>query len=367
LLGTGLDRDLAGPYAAAVAEINAAQRPVLAIDVPSGLDADTGQPHGSAVRAAVTISFVGLKTGLFLGLAADFCGDIEFSDLGLEAGVFAAHTPVLKRVTERELRAALPQRRRTAHKGSHGRLLVMGGGPGMGGAIRLAAEAALRTGAGLVYVVTHPENVQTVMGGRPEIICRGLSAAQFDEFEQGVDAVVLGPGLGQSDWAARAWRHFAAMDAPMILDADGLNWLARRPIERNRWLLTPHPGEAARLLGSSTADVEADRRGAAEELAGRHRACVVLKGANSLVAIPGPQTETFVCTAGNPGMATAGMGDVLSGVLGGLLAQTSDIQLTAKAGVLLHARAGDAAAANGGERGLIASDLMPYLRAGANL
>lgn len=366
LLGTGLDRALGGRYAELVAEINGARLPVLALDIPTGLHADTGLALGDAVRATVTLTFVGQKSGNFLGVGPDFCGHIEFCDLGVPAAAYAPLVPVLQRLEPGEIAAALPRRRRSAHKGSHGRLLLVGGGPGMGGAIRLAAEAALRTGAGLVYVATHPSNVQTVMSGRPEIICRGLEIGALAAFAETADAVVLGPGLGRGDWSRAVWAHFIDTDRPLVLDADGLNLLAEMPRERGQWLLTPHPGEAARLLGASVPEIEADRLGAAKRIAAERNAAVVLKGANSLVAMPGASPAVFVCTDGNPGMATAGMGDVLSGVLGGLLVQSRRIEQSARAGVLLHALAGDAAAQQGGERGLIASDLMPHLRRCAN-
>ncbi|HEY7671496.1 MAG TPA: NAD(P)H-hydrate dehydratase [Gammaproteobacteria bacterium] len=368
LLGTGLDRDLDPVYAAAVAYINASPAPVLALDIPSGLDADTGLVRGAAVQADVTITFVGLKQGLFLGSAPDFCGTLEFADLGIPIQTAVGIKPVLRRLTAGDLATALPPRPRTAHKGANGRLLLIGGGPGMGGAIRLAAEGALRVGAGLVYVGTHPQNVATVMAGRPEIMCRGVERpSDLDAFLAASDALVLGPGLGQTDWAEALWEALVRAEMPLVLDADGLNWLAKRPKERKHWVLTPHPGEAARLLGQLPAMVEQDRLGSATQIARRYNAITVLKGARSLVAEPVDADEILVsvCGYGNPGMATAGVGDVLAGVIGGLLAQLRDPGRAARTGVLLHSLAGDAAAAEG-ERGLVASDLLPHVRRLAN-
>jgi len=265
------------------------------------------------------------------------------------------------------LAALLPRRRRGAHKGEHGRLLLVGGGPGMGGAIRLAAEAALRAGAGLVHVLTHPDHVAAVIAGRPEIICGGV--VDPDELvvpTRAADAIVLGPGLGQSAWARPLWQAVLASGKPLIVDADGLNWLAQEARARGDWVLTPHPGEAARLLESRAADVEADRLGAVRAIAARYGAVTVLKGARTLVASHDPDAPVAVCDAGNPGMATAGMGDVLSGVIGALLVQTRELAASARAGVLIHALAGDSAAAREGERGLIASDLLPHIRRGSN-
>ena len=345
--------------------LNAANLPILALDVPTGLHADTGLPLGSAVRATVTITFVGLKQGLFLGLAADYCGELEFADLGVPPEVGLALTPPLQRLTAAELRAALPPRARTAHKGAHGRLLVVGGGPGMSGAIRLAAEAALRTGAGLVYVATHPQSIATVMSGRPELMCHAVSvAADLDALLPLADAVVVGPGLGRSDWSNGLWRKSLETNLPLIVDADALNLLAETPRPRGRWILTPHPGEAGRLLGKAADDVQLDRLGSVHELASRYEGVAILKGAGTLIAQAGAEGAS-VCDRGNPGMATAGMGDVLSGVVGALVVQGSDLASAACAGVLLHAAAGDAAAADG-ERGMLASDLLAQLRRCAN-
>lgn len=363
LLGTGAARTLDGDFAAAVAAIGSARKPTLALDLPSGLHADTGLPLGAAVRADVTVTFVGLKQGLFLGKASDHVGRLEFAGLGIPEDAAAGMTPALERLTGADLDRALPRRARSAHKGTSGTLLIVAGGPGMPGAARLAAEAALRTGAGLVHVATHAASLPAVLAGRAEVIGHAVDVpADLDTLLETADGAVLGPGLGKSDWARALWRRVLNSDLPLIVDADGLNLLAEHPEARGRWVLTPHPAEAARLLETSTADVQRDRRGAVLELARRFNAVAVLKGACSLVADAG---AVAVCDRGNPGMATAGMGDVLSGVLGALCVQTRDLAATARAGVLLHALAGDAAAA-AGERGTIASDLMLHLRQWAN-
>jgi hydroxyethylthiazole kinase-like uncharacterized protein yjeF len=368
LLGTGLTRSVGGEFGAAVEAMNAAGAPVLALDVPSGLDADTGWPQPVAVRAAATVTFLALKPGLFLGAAPDHCGELELASLELPADFGAAVVPAaMRRLTFEDLKRVLPRRARSAHKGSSGRLLLVGGGPGMPGAIRLAAEAALRVGAGLVYVATHRDSVAGIVGGRPEIICHSVaSGPELDHLLRAVDGVVVGPGLGQSAWAYGLWRHVLKSEVPLVLDADGLNLLAREPLVRDTWMLTPHPGEAARLLaGASVESVQRDRAAAARGIAARYRALTVLKGANTLVATPLAGEPLAVCDRGNPGMATGGTGDVLAGTLGGLLVQTGNLEQAARAGVLLHALAGDDAA-KGGERGTIAGDLLPHLRAWAN-
>ncbi|HEY5624836.1 MAG TPA: NAD(P)H-hydrate dehydratase, partial [Gammaproteobacteria bacterium] len=241
----------------------------------------------------------------------------------------------------------------------------VGGGPGMPGAVRLAAEAALRSGAGLVRVATHADSATQVVAGRPEIMCLPVAGArELDDLLENADGVVLGPGLGQSDWGRRLAARVLQSDLPLVVDADGLNLLAEAPQARGRWILTPHPGEAARLGQCTVAEIQAGRLAAAKGLAAQYDGVVVLKGAGTLVAEPGDRIPA-VCDRGNPGMGTAGMGDVLSGVIGALLVQTGDASLSARAGVLLHAMAGDAAVTDG-ERGLLARDLMPHLRRLAN-
>jgi len=366
LLGTGLSRPVTGAFLTAIEAVNASAKPVLALDVPSGLDTDTGWPSAVAVRAAATVTFLGLKQGLFLGAAVDHCGDLEFADLGLPLELAAPFPPALERLTVDDLKRALPRRARSAHKGSCGRLLLVGGGPGMAGAIRLAAEAALRAGAGLVYVATHADSVTSVLAGRPEIICKSaMSARDLEEFIELADAAVLGPGLGRSAWADGLWSRLVAADLPLVVDADGLNRLAAARVERGRWLLTPHPGEAGRLLETTTDAVQRDRRAAVRALAKKYGAHAVLKGPNTLIATPNEREPLAVCDRGNPGMATGGTGDVLAGALGAVLVQTRDLALAARAGVLLHALAGDTAAVDG-ERGMVAGDLLPHLRAWAN-
>jgi len=366
VLGIGMDRPVAGTFLAAIETMNAAGRPILALDVPSGLDADTGAPRDVAVRAAVTLTFIGLKPGLFLGSAVDYVGTLVLAGLGVPAALAGGVRPQLVRLTPAELKAVLPPRARSAHKGSNGRLLLVGGGPGMAGAIRLAAEAALRVGAGLVYVATHADNLTAVLNGRPEIICHAVTrASDLDALLALADAAVLGPGLGQAPWARALYERLLATELPLVVDADALNLLAATPIARGNWVLTPHPGEAARLLSTPTATLQQDRAGSVRALARRYAAVAVLKGANTLIATPEADDPPRICDRGNPGMASGGMGDVLAGVIGSLLVQTHQMTASVRAGVLLHALAGDMAARDG-ERGTLASDLFPHLRRWAN-
>lgn len=251
-------------------------------------------------------------------------------------------------------------RARDAQKGDFGHVLVIGGDYGMGGAVRMAAEAALRVGAGLVSAATHPEQAAIVSSARPEIMCHGIEkAAALSPLLEKCSVVVLGPGLGKSKWSRALFEMVLEYDLPTVLDADALNLLSEAPQMKHHWILTPHPGEAARLLQQDLKTVQMDRIESANALVNRFGGVVVLKGAGTIVQQE--NTLPVICSLGNPGMATAGMGDVLSGVIGGLLAQHFSLLQAAKIGVLLHALAGDEAAKIHGERGLIATDLMVHL------
>lgn len=362
LLGTGLDRVVSGTCAEWITVINAAGKPVFAIDLPSGLHADTGAVMGVAVRAARTLTFVGLKSGLYLGAGPDHAGAVAFSGLGVPPSAATAE-PVLRRIGAQQVMAALPARRRAAHKNDHGRVLIIGGGPAMPGAVRLAAEAALRAGAGLVEAATWPGHANAIVAGRAEIICHGIeSPAELRPLAAVADVVAVGPGLGQSEWSRGMLEAVLACGKPLVVDADALNLLAKSPWRNANWVLTPHPGEAARLLGSTPAEVQAERCAAVRAVAERYGGVVVLKGAATLVQGHG---SPWVCDRGNPGMATAGMGDVLTGVIAGIAAQAGDLEAAALAGVRIHAEAGDRAA-EAGQRGLLASDVIEQLRACVN-
>jgi NAD(P)H-hydrate epimerase len=261
------------------------------------------------------------------------------------------------------VRAVLPPRPRSAHKGRHGHVLVIGGGPGMGGAARLAGEAALRVGAGLVSVVAHPRS-STALVGRPELMCTMVEQpGELTPLLARASVVAIGPGLGQDRWGRALLQAAFSSGLPAVVDADALNLLAQQAQRRDDWVLTPHPGEAARLLGSESAVVQADRLGAARELQRRYGGTVVLKGAATIVQSAGAMPA--ICDRGNPGMAVAGMGDVLTGVVAGIAAQCQDLALAAEAGVFVHAEAGDRAARSG-ERGLLAGDVLGELRGCVN-
>ena len=361
LLGTGLDRTVAGVFADAVEAINQCGRPVIALDIPSGLNADTGCVMGVAVSADLTITFVGLKVGLLTGRGPALTGTLVFDGLGAPADIFDIEKPSARRLTDSLVQECLPRRPRDAHKGLSGHVLIIGGGPGMAGAARLAGESALRAGAGLVSVATLEEHVTAIIGDRPELMARGVSdESDLQPLIDRADVIAIGPGLAQTEWSQRMLSIALASDLPLVADADALNLLSRQPCVREDWVLTPHPGEAARLLGTSTQVIQSDRLAAAKQLSKRFGALIVLKGAGSIVRETGG--ASWICNHGNPGMAVAGMGDVLTGVIAGIAAQCRDLAAATRCGVLIHARAGDDAVAVAGERGLLASDLFPHIR-----
>ncbi|UCC15424.1 MAG: NAD(P)H-hydrate dehydratase [Gammaproteobacteria bacterium] len=364
LLGTGIDREVSGRFAEAVNAINAAECPVCAVDVPSGLSADTGQVLGVAVKADMTASFVGMKAGLLTGSGPACCGTVLYDSLGAPDDVFEGMPVKARRITGAELPTLLPHRPGDAHKGLYGHVLIIGGGPGMPGAARMAGEAALRAGAGLVSIATRPEHIAAIVAGRPELMCKGVeTAADLAPMLERATIVALGPGLGQSHWSRSLHEMAMASDLPLVVDADGLNLLAEAPAARGNWILTPHPGEASRLLRQDTASIQSDRFSAVTGLAERYLAVAVLKGAGSLVAAPGEGIA--LCDAGNPGMAVAGMGDVLTGLIAGIAAQIDDLYAAARLAVLVHGLAGDDASA-AGERGMLASDLFTAVRSRIN-
>jgi ADP-dependent NAD(P)H-hydrate dehydratase / NAD(P)H-hydrate epimerase len=368
LLGTGLARAVEGRYRQLIEAINrrhAAGARVLAVDIPSGLDADCGRVLGAAVEADVTVSFIGLKLGLLTGAGPQHAGRLVFAGLEVPAAVYEGVAPAARRITDEDRRAALPPRARDAHKGRFGHVLLVGGDTGMSGAIHLAGEACLRSGAGLVSIATRAAHAALITQARPELMCHGIE--QLSELEPllaRASVVAIRPRLGQSEWGRAVWERLRNCVQPLVVDADALNLLAQKPGRREDWILTPHPGEAARLLGIENAAVQADRPAAVQALAERYDGVAVLKGAGTLVQAAGD--GLYVCDAGNPGMAVGGMGDLLCGVIAGLRAQGLEAAAAARIGVLLHARAGDSAAAQGGERGLLPSDLLPSIRALAN-
>lgn len=357
LLGTGFRGAPEGAFAQAIEAMNASGAPILALDVPSGLDADTGAAPGPAIVAAATATFVGVKRGLLTGAAAAHVGLLHFDGLGIPDAVRAGTVVNARRLGA--VRPSLPPLAADAHKGRRGRVLVIGGGPGMAGAVVLAGATALRAGAGVVTVATRPEHVAAVVAARPELLCHGIERPeQLRQLQAQADVVLVGPGIGRDAWALALFG--TALDArlPLVVDADALALLAQEPERRDAWVLTPHPGEAGRLLGRSAAAVQRDRFAAQAELCSRYGGTVVLKGAGTLVGAA--DDDLAVCEAGGPWLATAGTGDVLAGIVAAFMAQGLIVPEAARLGVWIHAVAGDEAAAAGG-RGVIAGDVIDAL------
>ena len=369
LLGIGLTRDVEAAFGEAIARINTSGAPVLAIDVPSGLDGDSGRARGSAVHATRTLTFIAHKPGLHTLDGPDIAGEVRLDDLGTAQAVAREARGFL--LTPGIARAWLAPRQAASHKGTFGSVAVVGGNRGMVGAALLAARAALHTGAGKVFVGLLVPDALPMDPQAPELMLRSVDDAL------GADVIVAGPGAGRSPSATSASPFertqlpaILALPKPLVLDADALNVIAYNEALRTDFttrrkaatIMTPHPAEAARLLGRETRAVQADRVGRALELAQRYGAHVVLKGAGSVCAFPDGRWS--VNTTGNPGLASGGTGDVLAGIIGALLAQGLAPEHALQLGVCVHGAAADALVARGiGPVGLTASELIPEARA----
>lgn len=364
LLGTGLDREVKGEYRNVIEAINRARSPILSLDVPSGLHADNGTIMGVSIRADVTISFIGLKRGLFTAEGPEYSGYVCFDDLQVPIATYDRVHHEVKRLANDILPQSLTRRPRNAHKGNFGHVLVIGGDHGMTGAVRLTAQAAARVGAGRISIATRQAHAALVNLTCPEIMSYGIENAEdLLPLLKNVDVVTIGPGMGQQAWGQAMLQAVKTLDKPIVVDADALNLMALEPFRFTNSVITPHPGEAARLLGISVTEVQADRFAAVQALTLRFGGISVLKGAGTLVTEEDGSID--VCTRGNPGMAAGGMGDLLTGVITGLIAQGFSCGQAARLGVCLHGQAGDHAARDG-ERGLLPSDLLPWLRYYAN-
>lgn len=364
LLGTGLSREVGGDFATAINAANQSALPVLALDVPSGLDADTGKVWGVAIKAQLTTTFIGVKRGLLTGRAPALTGKLRYSDLLVPAHCFDKVPASCKRVTTAEMHTRLPVREADAHKGKFGHVLIIGGDVGMGGAVLLAGEAAARSGAGLTSVATQPEHVAGILARRPELMVIGVPSGQaLGPVLERPDVIVLGPGLGRASWSEQMLQQATLSSKTLVVDADALNLLAEgrvvREHKRKNWVLTPHPGEAARLLSCSVAEIQNDRFAAAKAIQAGYGGVVVLKGAGTIIV---SESDCLLAAVGNPGMATGGMGDVLAGVIGALLAQGLSLLNAAALAVCVHGDAADLCAEESGQRGMLASDLIPHIR-----
>ncbi len=371
LLGTGLQRDVTGLYAELIRACNTAQALRIALDIPSGLSSDTGQILGTAFRAHHTYTYGLRKIGQVIHPGTELCGELHRIDIGIRAETVERVGAAGEWLTQSRARQSLSPRVNDTHKGTYGHLLLVAGAPGKGGAAVLAAHGALRSGVGLITCVTDPATRLAMLSQHPEAMSAVLDAEtmngkteQLLEITKGKTALAIGPGWGLGDEQTEILQHLldARPDLPMLLDADALTLVAQLGLKALKTrakaggvtILTPHPGEAARLLNCETADVQANRPAAARKLAKETDAHVVLKGARSL--IKSPAGFLYVCPFGNPGMATGGMGDVLTGLLGGLLAMRLNTTEALLCGVSSHGLAGDLAATQYGQHGLTAGD-----------
>jgi len=359
LFGIGLTREIEGEFLNAVHWINQSSVPVLAVDIPSGICSDTGAILGDAVYADTTMTFIGLKPGLLTGEATSYVGELNWSDLALPTDIFLHAKPFAIRLNQDMLDDYLPPRLKNSHKNDFGHVVILGGDYGMAGAVSMAANAALRVGAGLVTVVTRSAHIPAIVGFRPEVMAIGYEHADLETLLASASVVVIGPGLGRAQWGKDLFITAIKSDKPLVIDADGLYFLKKYPVDKPM-ILTPHPGEAGQLLDITSQQVQGDRFDALRALKKQYpHAHIVLKGAGSLILED--DGIYSICPYGNPGMATAGMGDMLTGIIAGLIAQNHELFLTLELGVLLHAMAGDIVALIQGERGMIASDLLAVL------
>lgn len=358
IFGTGLSRPVEGMFADIIQSLNRTPVPVISLDVPSGLNASTGNPMGPAVYANTTITFIGLKTGLLTSQARNFTGDIVLDTLDLPAEVTNEITELGSTIADSIRTRLLPIRSASSYKNNFGHVLVIGGNRGYPNAARLAGEAAARTGAGLVSIATHPDSVAPIAAGCASLMVKGIRDARgLGPLLKKAGVVIVGPGLGQDTWAQKIFARVLESDLPLIIDADALQLLSNNGSNNDHWILTPHPGEAAKLLSCTAEDIEADRVSAILALHEQYKGITVLKGAGTLTCY---EQYLGFCTRGNASLATGGTGDVLTGVIAGLIAQGISLFEATNCGVLLHALAGEAVSENG-TRGILAEDLLPAL------
>jgi NAD(P)H-hydrate epimerase len=361
LFGTGLNRAITGHLADFIEWLNVQKTPILALDSPSGLNPNTGQPLGVAIKAQRTCCFISRKIGLYTALGGEYAGKIHFSDLFVPPNTYTAINAIAHNHPLKYWLNTLPKKQPSRHKGVAGTALLVGGDRSMMGAIQLAGLSGLRLGAGLVKIISHAQHSLAITQAIPELMC--YDTHQLHAQAQHAKVIAIGPGLGTQTWGQSLWQQTLAIDLPKVVDADALTLLstttATVSIHQNNWILTPHPGEAARLLGLTTAQVQADRIEAVKRIQQRYGGVVVLKGHGTLV-YDGARLE--ICLAGNPGMAVGGMGDVLTGCIASLVAQGLDLFNAACLGVSLHAHAGDVLAQQQGQTGLLPSELPAIMR-----
>lgn len=360
ILGIGFTPPLKHDLATFIDTINQQNKPIIAVDLPSGVDATSGELAESCIKASDTITFIALKQGLLTGSAQTVIGQLYFAGLNLAEPFMQMVTPNTKRITGEANSLTLPPREKDSYKQKLGHVVLIGGEQSMPGAIRIAAEACLRAGAGLVTVATHPDNRGIVIQNRYELMVHGIEKpTQLEALLEKADVCVIGPGLGQTSWSEMLWQGLKQIQCPVVLDADGLNWMSRELIPFNQLVITPHAGEAARLLNCSASQIELNRFLSVSKLAQLYHCCAVLKGPGTLVC---EGTEIKINSSGNESMASAGMGDCLSGIIAAFIAQGMSIFEASQYGVYIHGKAAENACVNG-MRGLLVSDLYCEIRA----
>jgi len=355
LLGIGLSKELDKDWQALIHAINQSPAARVAIDIPSGLNANTGVPQPCAVNANLTVTFIGIKTGQYLADGPDYCGELVFYDLGVSSRITEDLTPTLT-VLERDNIKLPEKRKRNSHKNKFGHLLIVGGDNGMAGAASLAALAALRTGAGLVTVLVHPECAHS-LSAVSELMVLGWDS--IDEKLEQATVILVGPGLGASKAAKDCLKKIQGCNKPIVVDAGALDAGFLRTLASDQVVITPHPGEAAGLLSTSTSEIQSNRLRASQQLVDAFGVVSVLKGSGSIIQ----QAESIpaINIAGNPGMASAGMGDVLAGMIAALMGQSLTPFEAAKTAVLIHALGAEEYASDNDETGLIASDIVQHI------
>lgn len=363
LLGTGLSGSVRKQYQKVIDWANNSQQPILSLDIPSGLCGDTGSVLGGTIKASATMTFIGCKLGLLTGRGPAMTGELVFDNLGVPSLAYEKIATLAKRIDLDQCKKALKPREADAHKGDFGHLMVIGGELGFGGAAIMAAEAALYSGAGVISLATRSEHVSPALMRCPELMAIGVCSGQeLEPFLEKPSVLVVGPGLGLTPWSEQMLQQAFSAGLPMILDADALTIMGKGRLalpKKKDWVLTPHPGEAARMLGSTTEHVQKDRVAAIKALQDKYGGVVLLKGAGTLIY---DGVTLILANVGNPGLATGGSGDVLSGVVGACMAQGINAFGAAQLGACLHGAAADQAVELVGERGLRASELIPHIR-----
>ena len=361
VFGSGLARPVSGEWADMIKTMNDTARPVLALDIPSGLSADTGAVMGCAVDADATIGFISINPGCLTGRGKQLTGQLVFSDLQVPDDLYDRIGAFAERLVVSDLRGLIHPRPLDSHKGDFGRLLLVGGDRGFAGAIQMAAMAACRAGAGLVTVATREGHAAVISAQVPELMISGCeSSAALYPHLHAAEVVLIGPGIGQGRWARDLFSSVADSPCSLVIDADGLRLLAQNSDCNDKRVLTPHPGEAATLLSCSTAEIQQDRLTAAASIARLYGGVCVLKGAGTVIA--DANGLPAICDRGNPGMSVAGMGDVLAGIIAALMAQGLSPLQASRIAVWTHASAADLLVSTRGEIGLMATDLLLPVR-----